>query len=251
MVKRLFVLSLLLSLLALPALADTSRVADEANLLSAAQEQQLQERIDSIVQQYDIDVAIVTVNSIGYRSPGLYAADFYDEHGYGVGDDRSGLIFLICMGSRDYFTAVTGDAQRIFDQSTRDNIHEDVVPHLSGGRYAKAFEVYLNGVEEALQAHTPEGRFRRMAPIILLAGVGIGCIVAFSLKRQLKSVRRKQNAASYVVNGSFQLTRFQDIYLYTTTTRRKIETNYGGGGSGGGSFRSSSGRSFSGSGGKF
>ncbi len=251
MVKRLFVLSLLLILLALPALADTSRVADEANLLNAAQEQQLQERIDSIVQQYDIDVAIVTVNSIGYRSPGLYAADFYDEHGYGVGDDRSGLIFLICMGSRDYFTAVTGDAQRIFDQSTRDNIHEDVVPHLSGGRYAKAFEVYLSGVEEALQAHTPEGRFRRVAPIILLAGVGIGCIVAFSLKRQLKSVRRKQNAASYVVNGSFQLTRSQDIYLYTTTTRRKIETNYGGGGSGGGSFSSSSGRSFSGSGGKF
>lgn len=251
MVKRMIILALLFCMAAVPALADTDWVVDNANLLSSMDEMKLQQTIDRIKEEYPMDIVLVTVNSIGYRSPGLYAADFYDEHGYGVGDDRSGLIFLVCMGSRDYFTAVTGDAQRVFDQSARDDIHEDVVPYLSGGQYSEAFEVYLNGVEETLRANTPMGRFQRMVPIILLAGVGIGCIVAFSLKRQLKSVRKKQNATSYVVNGSFQLTRSQDIYLYTTTTRRKIETNYGGGGSGGGSFRSSSGRGFSGSGGKF
>lgn len=251
MVKRIMVLSFVLCMLVLPAQANTRRVVDDANLISYLDEAKLQSTIDRIREEYPIDIVLVTVNSIGYRSPGLYAADFYDEHGYGVGEDRSGLIFLICMGSRDYFTAVTGDAQRVFDQSARDDIHEDVVPYLSSGRYGEAMEVYLNGVEEALQRNTPMGRFRRMAPIILLAGIGIGCIVAFSLKNQLKSVRKKQNAMSYVVNGSFQLTRSQDIYLCTTTTRRKIETTYSSGGSGGGSFRSSSGRGFSGSGGKF
>lgn len=249
--KKVFVFALLLCTFAFPVLADTNRVVDEANLLSYAEEQVLQQKINRIVEEYGIDVAIVTVNDIGHWSPGIYAADFYENHGYGVGSDRSGLIFLVAMGSRDYFTAVTGKAERIFDYGTREDIHNEAVPYLSRGQYSQAMRVYLDGVENALQSSTPMARFRSAVPVILLVGFGIGTITAFMLKRQLKSVRKKSNASTYVVNGSFQLTRSQDIYLYTTTTRRKIETNYGGGGSGGGSFRSSSGRSFSGSGGKF
>lgn len=248
--KKLFIFVLLLCLFAVPALADTSRVVDNAGLLDYAEEQKLQYEIDHIVQTYGIDVVILTVNDIGYRSPGMYAADYYDAHGYGVGEERSGLIFLISMADRDYFTAVTGKAEKIFDLGVRNEIHDSMVSYLSRGKYFQALDLYLDGVESALVDYTPMGRLKSAAPIILLAGLGIGTLVAFALKSQLKTVRRKPNASSYVVNGSFRLTRAQDIYLYTTTRRRKIETYSSSGGSGG-SFRSSSGRSFSGSGGKF
>ena len=96
-------------------------------------------------------------------------------------------------------------------------------------------------------------------PIVLGAGLVVALIVVFILKGQMKTVRRKPDANSYVRDGSFQLTRAQDIYLYTTTTRRKIESdnnhgNHGSrGGSGGGSstFTSSSGNSYGGRGGSF
>ena len=99
-------------------------------------------------------------------------------------------------------------------------------------------------------------------PMVLAVGLGVALIVVFILKGQMKTVRRKPDANSYVRDGSFQLTRAQDIYLYTTTTRRKIESdnnhgNHGShgshGGSGGGSstFTSNSGNSYGGRGGSF
>lgn len=270
--KKLFIFVLLLCVFAVPAMANTSRVTDNANLFTAVEEQGLQQRIDGIVQQYGIDVAIVTVNSIGFRSPELYAADFFDKAGYGVGYGKDGILFLISMGDRDYATVTHGKAVYVFTDYGLDQLHAHMQPLLSSGDYAGAMDRYLTDAEKYLkdyretgrvydygnpvQLESPWERLKGVAPIILLAGLGIGLIVAFSLKSQLKSVRRKQNAASYVVNGSFQLTRCQDIYLYTTTTRRKIETNNGGGGGFGGrggssTFRSSSGGSFGGRSGKF
>ena len=76
-------------------------------------------------------------------------------------------------------------------------------------------------------------------------------MVMAMLKSQMKTVRRKAAAGDYVEAGSFQLSRRQDIYLYTTTVRRKIESNSGRSGGGSSTFRSSSGGSFGGRSGKF
>ena len=53
--KKLFIFVLLLCVFAVPAMANTSRVTDNANLFTAVEEQGLQQRIDGIVQQYGID----------------------------------------------------------------------------------------------------------------------------------------------------------------------------------------------------
>lgn len=255
--KRFFIILLVLLAAALPALAGETRVVDEANLLTFSEEAQLQNRIDQIKEAYQIDVAIVTQKDIGYRSPGLYAADYYDEHGYGVGENRDGLIFLISMADRDYFTGTTGKAKKIFSGSKLDHVQESMLPRLSRGDYYRAMSIYLDEVEHVLENYNPLNRTLAVAPIILLVGVGVALIVSFSLKRQLKTVRRQSNASSYMVKGSFQLTRSNDIYLYTTTKRVRIVSENSGGhgggghGGGGGSFRSSSGRSFGGRGGKF
>lgn len=265
--KKILLCSLLLCLLCVPALADTERVVDEAHLFSTGEETLLQDQIDRIRTQYDMDVAIVTKNSIGFRSPGLYAADYYDEMGYGVGPSRDGLIFLISMGERDYFTATHGKAIRIFTDYGLDSIHNHMVSDLSRGFYYDAMETYLADVEQFLadfeqtgvpydwgtsrSLESPMDRMLSVAPLIFFVALAIGLIVAFSLKGQLKTVRKKQNATSYVTEGSFRLTRSQDIYLYTNTVRRKIETNNGGGHGGSSTFRSSGGGSFGGRGGKF
>ncbi|MBQ4638926.1 MAG: TPM domain-containing protein [Clostridia bacterium] len=269
--KKLLILSLILCIMALPALADTRRVVDEVNLLSYFEENVLQEKIDEIVARYDMDVAIVTKNDIGYRAIDVYTADYFENAGYGVGDRQDGLIFLIDMDQRNYFTATHGKAITVFTDYGLDQLHNSMVHYLSSGDYYTAFSRYLDKVESYLENYEQTGkaydvynavslkapmeRIVEMAPIVFIVALGIGLIVAFSLKSQLKTVRKKQNAASYVQKGSFYLSRSQDIYLYTRTTRRKIETNTGGsshGGRGGSStFRSSSGRSFGGRGGRF
>ena len=88
------------------------RVVDGADLLSGAEESDLTEKIDSIVQNYDMDVVILTVNTLGSKSASAYADDYYDYIGYGIGSDHSGLLLLIAMEERTWAVSTCGDAIR-------------------------------------------------------------------------------------------------------------------------------------------
>lgn len=271
--KKVLLIALALMCFALPALAE-NRVVDEADLFTNAQEAILEEKIAAIREEYRMDVAIVTNESLGGREVKRFAADFYDAHGYGLGSGDDGLLFLISMKERDYCTVTQGSAKRIFSDAGIDQIHENVQPYLSRGDYFTGMERYLGHVERYLelaengapygiyiQVQPPSALERANAalPAILIIAAVITLIVILVFKRQMKTVRRQAGALSYVDSGSFNLSRRQDIYLYTTTRRRRIETNSGHGGGGGGgrfgggssTFRSSSGRSFGGRSGKF
>ncbi len=260
-----------------PALADTGRVIDDAHLLSPMEERALQQQIDAIRDTHGMDVAIVTKDGIGYQSIHIYAADYYEAAGFGVGAGEDGLIFLIDMEERKYFTATHGRAVSVFTDYGLDEMHENITPYLSDGEYAAAFSFYLDQVDRLLRYEADRGyawnvqkgntywdlytgqeispleRMLEVAPMIFLGALVIGAVVvALVFKNQLRTVRYKTNATNYMQEDSFRLTRVQDIYLYTHTTRRKIETNHSSGGGGGSStFRSSSGGSFGGRGGKF
>lgn len=267
--KRFILLFAALWCLCLPSMAE-NRVIDEADLLTDAQEAALEEQIEQIRTQRQMDVVLLLKQSIGNSLPRYYAADYYDQGGYGLGESKDGVLFLLNMNSRDYFTLTTGNAIDVFTDARLDRMHEEIVPYLSNGEYFTALEKYLHrvdtimslGVPENTQAavaiFTPVERANQLFPIVLIAALVISVITVLVMKGQLKTVRRKREATSYLQNGSFHLTRVNDIYLYTTTQRRKIETESQHGGGGGGSrgggsstFSGSSGTSHGGSGGKF
>ena len=262
--KRFLLILLVLLCASLPALAG-EYVIDREDLLFSSEEEALRSEIAAIRSDYGLDVAIAFEDSYSGFSIMRYAADYYEAQGYG----EDGLLFLLTMEEREFTTVTQGAAIQIFTDYGLDMIHEDITPYLSDGNYYEAMERYLQHVRRYIEQaqtgevydiynpvtlRTPWERMTEIAPIILIVAFVIALIVALVLKGQMKTVRRQVGAASYVRDGSFQLTRTQDIYLYTTTRRRKIETNSNSGGrSGGGSstFRSSSGGSFGGRSGKF
>ena len=88
----------------------------------------------------------------------------------------------------------------------------------------------------------------------LLISALIGWIAVSSMKKKMNTARKKREAGDYMRAGSFRLSQQQDNFLYSKTTKVKIETSSSGGGggsSGGGSFTSSSGSSHSGGGRSF
>ena len=56
-------------------------------------------------------------------------------------------------------------------------------------------------------------------------GVGIGLLVAFMLKGQLKSVHRQDQANAYVKPGSMQITQSDDHFLYSNVVRMPKQQN--------------------------
>lgn len=59
----------------------------------------------------------------------------------------------------------------------------------------------------------------------LIGGIIIGVVICLLLRKQLKPVRLQFGAKNYVRKNSFNLTYAKDIYLYSRTTRVRINTN--------------------------
>ena len=88
--------------------------------------------------------------------------------------------------------------------------------------------------------------------ISLVVGLVVGYISVSAMKGQLKSVQPNNRASAYIVDGSMQLARQNDLFLYRNVARVAKPKDTGSSRSGGSStHRSSSGRSHGGGGGKF
>lgn len=272
--------------------ANDQKVADTADLLSVSEAEALQEYLGSISEKYQCDVVAATTDSFDGKGRQDYTDDFYCENGYGYGTDTDGILLMINMEDREYQYSTWGSAISVFTDYGLEKIDEQVTPYLKKGDVYQAFRTYGElaeeflqeaesavpydrnhpyGAEEAAADHYRDqeegGRYQdhgsrdhekrsmaAQAGTALAAGAAVTFVVLFVLVRQLRTVRAKNRAQDYIREGSFRITRMNDLFLYRTVTRRKIERpeNNGPGGSGGSTIHTtSSGRSAGGRGGSF
>ena len=242
MKKRITALLLVLVLglfLALPAAASQGvktygLIDDGADLLTDEQEAKLTIYLRSLGEKLDISLVVVTVDSLGGKSPRSYADDYYDTYGF----LPDGALFLVSMEFRDWWVSTSGKCE---DEISSDKIEDAVVSHLSSGSYYAAFEAFGKSCEKQM---TPA--YFLGAVICIAIGVVVALIVTFTMRSQMKSVRPQHSAASYICPGSLHVTTSRDVYLYrthTVTAKPKSSSS--------GSHTSSSGRSHGGGGGKF
>lgn len=261
MKKILFTFFLVLTVCALSVntvfAASAVRLVDDANLLTYPEENELLSLLDEISERHNMDIIVVTVNSLEGKSPMAYADDYYDSNGYST----DGILLLIAMDSRDYYISTAGYGIKAFTDAGIDYISERFVGYLSEGNYVSAFTVYAELCDDFISeakngapydvGNMPKENF----PIVknLLISLVIGFVIAFIatgiMRSKLKTVRSKSGASDYVKEGSFRVTNANDIFLYRRVTRiARPKDNSSGGSS---THRSSSGRSHGGGGGKF
>lgn len=225
------------------------RVVDDAGILGASEADRLISKVNSISDEYKMDVVIVTVYSLDGKSSTAYADDYFDYNGYGQGDDRSGILLLISMEDRDWAISTRGEAIKVFNDDNLRALEDAMLPHLRNDDFNGGVFAFANECESVLKdfAHKEKMRAITRFPKALLIGLIFGFLIATGLKSQLKSVRSKAEASDYVRNGSFNLTTQRDLFLYSDVKSRPKPKES----SGGGTHISSSGASHGGSSGKF
>ncbi|MDO4321109.1 MAG: TPM domain-containing protein [Lachnospiraceae bacterium] len=228
--------------------ANTQKIVDMADLLEEEEEEKLQKQLSGIAEKYQCDVAVVTTDSCGGKSPQDYTDDYYEENGYGYGADYDGIMLMVSMGERKFHLATQGKAIDIFTGYGLQKIDDLISGKLSDGKYYAAFKKFGDLTEEFIleaEKGTPfdvrhEYKERMgIGPrllIALAAGLLVAGTVLFVLLRQLKSVGIEKTAQEYVREGSFRVTRQRDIFLYRTVSKMKKEKPESGGGGGGGSM---------------
>lgn len=257
---------LLTAALSCPALADVEsgllpRIIDEADLLSESEESSLMEKLDEVSESYELDVVVVTVDGMDGKTATEYADDFYDANGYGMGEERDGILLLVSMEERDWGISTCGYGITAFADAGQEYMTEKFLPDLSKGAYYDAFMEFAElcgKFAEKARAGKPydAGNLPKegVRPIWILLDLLIGFAAAFiitsSQVSRLKSVRKQKDAQNYEVPGSRRLLVNVDRFMNRTVSQRVISS--GNGNSGGSSTHTSeSGTRHGGSGGKF
>jgi len=244
-------------------------LVDEAKLLGGAEAAALEAKLQELSDKWDNDIVILTVNSIGSKTPMEYADDYFDYNGYGratTGDirDGDGLLLLINMEERDWWVSTKGHAIFAFTDAGIEFLGKRLVADgLSDGDYAVAFDGFADWCDKFFaRAETgkpyDKGRLPKTSADVgvlmffaFVGGLIVAWIVTKGMKGKLKTVQKKQLAADYVRPGSLQVAYANEQFLYKNVTRVKQETSSSSGGGGSSTHSSSSGSSHGGGGGKF
>ena len=72
-----------------------ARLVDQAELLTAEEQQQIQAKLDEVSELHHCDAVVMTVNSLEGKTATEYADDAFDYDGYGLGEDKAGILFLV------------------------------------------------------------------------------------------------------------------------------------------------------------
>ena len=61
--------------------------------------------------------------------------------------------------------------------------------------------------------------------VVVIVALIVSCIVLSCLKAQMKTAKHENMAMNYVRDGSFKLDVRQDIFLYQTEQRQRVQSN--------------------------
>ena len=247
----------------------TERLTDDADLLTNAEEKELLAKLDEISERQKMDVVVVTTNGLDGKTATEYADDFFDYNGFGFGAGHDGILLLVSMEERDWAISTSGAGIDTFTDDGQSFMTGQIIPYLSSGAYAGAFDTYATLCDEFI-TQAKEGdpydggnmpkdpeqtrSFRLlMLPVSILIGFFASLMNGKRKQAKQKTVRHALTAMDYMVSDSLRMQAGGDRFLRAHTATRHISRpkNSGGGGHGSSTHMGSSGHVHGGSSGKF
>ena len=241
-------------------MSDRLRFVDLAGLLEEEEIGEIEEKLGEISTRQHMDVVILTINSLEGKTATEYADDFYDECGYGYGEEEDGILFLVDMGEHKWALSTKGAAISTFTDAGQKYMTDQFIPYLSDGEYYDAFYTYAELCDEFITeayenepydvGHLPKTYFSFKWILYSLAiGFVSAFVIAMVKKSDMVSIVKQQSASNYTKEGSINMTNSHDRFLNSVVTTRVISNDDSSGGSS--THTSSSGDTHGGSSGEF
>ena len=127
------------------------RIVDNAFILLPEDKKALTDLINSVSTEYHFDLVIVLEPNIVRTEPGKFAEDFFDENGYGQGENKDGCLFLNVTGKRDYWFSPSGRGIKILNSNAFNKLEEAVVGKLKDGKPTAACKTFILTWQELLK----------------------------------------------------------------------------------------------------
>lgn len=245
---------LLMTVSSLSVAASDARLDDGADYLTPDEEFWITSSLESTSEEYDIDLIVVTRDDLQGYSPEDYANAYYDNRYY----DYDAMLLLLGPGEGYNYILTNGDCYFAMDDALYDDMIAEILDNLNSGEYYEACETFVTHADNAMWTYEIYGGYEyyddyyddydsddyaddiawwQYLLVSLVIGLVVGLIVVSVMKSKLKSVKMQHTADQYVRANSLVLTRQDELFLYSTTTRvakPKNNSSSSGGRSGGG-----------------
>ena len=210
MVKRCAAI-LLVCILLCPALAlsantsvvnalQSPMVVDDAGLYTDSEKAEMERLITAMRGTYQMDVGVLTTNDVpsSYGNDSVsvdYADRYYEDHGYGMGEDRAGVLFVLDMNNRFNYLSTAGTMADYLNDHRIEEILSSADDALRIGAYGSAMLSQLSMLETFLRSGIEEGSFRydavtgerltgiynKLTKAELLMALAVGAVIALLL----------------------------------------------------------------------
>ena len=233
------------------------RIFDEADILTETEEYSLQKYMDKVSKEKQVDIVIVTTNDAEGKQPREYAEDFYKSHDFGYEDsDGTGLLYLISLdksvtGNRELWMTTAKEAKDYFSQSRIDSVLDNIYNTLTADEelnYYGSCNEFIKGIEKYMNVSESVPVFLTKWYSKLGIALVITMIIFFILIFNFGG-KKTTTAETYLDVNSIKRNIKEDTYMYTRTTKTKIEKSSSSSGSSSGG--SSSGGGYGGGGRSF
>ena len=242
---------------------DSAHVFDYAGLLTESEADALEARCQETEDAYGCGVYIVTVDdySLYYDAGSIenFTEGFFLDFELGTGEDQNGILLALSMAERDYDLCAHGETgNRAFTDYGKGVLAERYfLSEFGSDNWYAGFDRYVDGCADFLQMDAQGEPFdqatdpERLEDIAVLKWLVLtvvplmtALIVCLVMKGKMKTARKQTHADAYIPRDGVRMLRQDDIYLTTTQTRVKIETQKSGGGTtvNSGGFSHSSGK---------
>jgi len=250
----------------------SDNVRDYLDYLSPDELDEIQSEIESAVTESSLDIAIVITDDTGGKSSRDYADDYYDQNGFGMGENHSGILMLINMDIREVWISTCGKAIDIFTDNRIDSMLNDIAAYLADGDYFNACKEFVNQVKKYASMGVPQGQYRdpsedapfsppghqeddfpgmpqeqypgrnsysyweRARQLMISPGVYFFAAIAAVIATIIASLGNKGRVTvsnrTYEQDGSFHLSDMRDDFINQTVTRVRVANTNTGHGSG-------------------
>lgn len=169
--------------------AQTS-VYDEADVLSQAEEQQLERKLINYADTTSTQIVIATINSLEGEYIGVYAAEWAHEWGIGQEEEDNGIFILLSEDDRKiWITTGYGIEGYLTDALANEIIDTVILPEFRSSSYYSGLEKGTSAIFQVLSGTYDSSGTRRTGSgtsprFILLALFFIIMLVVFASNRK-------------------------------------------------------------------
>lgn len=219
------------------------RLVDDAQILKDSEKDFLLGELDSISEEYECDIVIVTIDSLEGESVVAYADDFFDYNGYGYGTNRDGILLLLSVEDREYAMSTSGYGIDVFTDNVLYHMEEKFLPHFADNNFYSGFCAFTESCEFYLEqdAYPNDDSYnyndsysstdytrKSFSPIYIPVAIIISAVIAITtvniMKSGLTSVHKQKSATNYVRSGSMKIRNQRESYLYNHVSKIRRET---------------------------